>query len=176
MLFFSSLIQGNNGTSNSTANSTVDPASANATSKILDTVTKVGGSLMRQLVAGDKPTKMSLPNMDVEMSQVADDADEDEAGFKLPSMTSLTGNQTSDGSKKSVGAMVWMTGIFYIYHENTKIIYMAPSSLALQHCIRMKCLQLIPKASMLFDFVSHLVENFLFVLVQQFLLCYVRMG
>ena len=61
---------------------------------------------MRQLVAGDKPTKMSLPNMDVEMSQVGEDADEDATGFRLPSMSSLLGNQTSDGTKKSVGAMV----------------------------------------------------------------------
>ena len=99
-------IQGNNATTNGTANSTVDPAVANASAKVLDTVSKVGGSLLRQLVAGDKPTKMSLPNMDMEMSQVAEDADEDDAGFKLPSMTSLMGNQSSDGTKKSVGAMV----------------------------------------------------------------------
>ena len=98
--------QGNNATTNGTANSTVDPAVANASAKVLDTVSKVGGSLLRQLVAGDKPTKMTLPNMDMEMSQVGEDADEDDAGFKLPSMTSLMGNQTSDGTKKSVGAMV----------------------------------------------------------------------
>ena len=101
-----SFIKGNNASANSTVNSTVDPAVANASSKVLDTVMKVGGSLMRQLVAGDKPTKISLPNMDVEMSQVGEDADEDAAGFKLPSMASLLGNQTSDGTKKSVGAMV----------------------------------------------------------------------
>ena len=67
---------------------------------------KVGGSLMRQLVAGDRPTTISLPNMNVEMSQVGEDANEDSTGFKLPSLTSLLGNHSSDGTKKSVGAMV----------------------------------------------------------------------
>ena len=106
LMRYLSFMKGSNASANSTVNSTVDPAVANASSKVLDTVMKVGGSLMRQLVAGDKPTKVSLPNMDVEMSQVGEDADEDATGFRLPSMASLLGNQTSDGTKKSVGAMV----------------------------------------------------------------------
>ena len=61
---------------------------------------------MRQLVAGDKPTAIKMGNMDLQMAQVADDADEESTGFKLPSMNNLFGNQTSDGTKQSVGAMV----------------------------------------------------------------------
>ncbi len=104
-------LKGNN-SSNVTANGTVDAQMANASSKMLDTVDKVGGSLLRQLVAGDKPTVMKLPNMDLEMSQVGEGADEDSTGFKIPKLDSLLGNDTSDGAKQSIGAMVGQDFIF----------------------------------------------------------------
>ena len=87
-------------------NNTVNAGAANASSKVFDTVSKVGGSLLRQMVAGDKPTTLKLPNMDLQMSQVSEDADDDSTGFKVPDMASLLGNGTSDGTQKSVGAMV----------------------------------------------------------------------
>lgn len=48
--------------------------------------------------------------MDVEMSQVPDDADDEDTGFKLPNIQALFGNQSktiaNSGRKASVGAMV----------------------------------------------------------------------
>ncbi len=79
----------------------------------MDTVDKVGGALMRQLVAGDKPTVIKLANMNLEMSQVGEDANDDNTGFKIPSLKSLVANQTSDGVKQSVGAMVSIFLILY---------------------------------------------------------------
>eukprot|EP00794_Sanderia_malayensis_P014077 gene14077-15546_t len=92
---------------NKTINGTSkDSAVSNATSKVLDTVDKVGGALLRQLVAGDKPTVVKLANMNVQMSQIGDNADDESAGFKIPALKSLIGNDSSDGVQQSVGAMV----------------------------------------------------------------------
>lgn len=66
---------------------------------------------MRQMVAGDEKRTMKVGDaMDVEMSQVSEDADEEATGFKLPDLDALFGNQAdslqSNDKQSSVGAMV----------------------------------------------------------------------
>ena len=74
--------------------------------KVLDSVNKVGGALTRQLVAGDKPKVIKTAGMDIAVSQVGDDVDEEEAGFKLPKMSSLFNSSDGANAESSVGAMV----------------------------------------------------------------------
>ena len=84
-------------------------AGKSTTDKVLDSVNKVGGALSRQLVAGQKPKKMKVGGMDIEVSQINDDADEDEMGFKLPNMRALVNTSDEDygsAASSSVGAMV----------------------------------------------------------------------
>ena len=55
----------------------------------------------------------TLASMEMEMSQIPDDMDDEATGFKLPAIKSLFGNQSakieSTGRKASVGAMVSAT-------------------------------------------------------------------
>ena len=73
--------------------------------KAMDTVNKVGGALSRQLVAGDKPKVITVVGMNIEISQVTDEIDEDETGFGIPLISKLS-NTSEDSATSSVGAMV----------------------------------------------------------------------
>lgn len=87
--------------------------SKNNADKAMDTINKVGGALMRQLVAGDTPKTIRAGNMDIEMAQVGDNADEDETGFQIPEIKYILGNQSLievTGKRPSIGAMVTSTG------------------------------------------------------------------
>ena len=63
----------------------------------------------------------TLASMEMEMSQIPDDMDDETAGFRLPEIKSLFGNQSEKiegtGRKASVGAMVSMattTNVWFI--------------------------------------------------------------
>lgn len=84
---------------------------------------------MRQMVAGDEKKKMKVgDSMDVEMSQVSEDADEETTGFKIPDLDSLLGNQTDNVKTRqtrtrqsSVGAMVGFNHLFFHSQYITKV-------------------------------------------------------
>ena len=64
----------------------------------------------------------TLASMEMEMSQIPDDMDDETAGFKLPVIKSLFGNQSEEientGRKASVGAMVSviLTNVWFSIH------------------------------------------------------------
>ena len=88
---------------------------------IARTVDNIGSAFMRQMVAGDMPEVITVGDMSVQMAQIPENADEDDAGFKLPNLMSVLKNQSESlfksGRVVSVGAMVCLNANAILLHH-----------------------------------------------------------